>query len=147
MINDEIYNNYKKALEQKYNAVCLDVDGTLTSKSSKNIDVRSLKMISKLLKRKVPVVFITGRGETGLNDLISDILEKLKTDYKISHDDFSNVYALINDGARLFFYDKENEKIFGKNQYISNKESFDELLKFKKEIEKVYEISCSFDEK
>ena len=30
-------------------------------------------MIVELLKKKIPVVFITGRGETGLNDLKNDI--------------------------------------------------------------------------
>lgn len=147
MFNEQMYYNYKKSLEQKYNAVCLDIDGTLTSKDSKNIDERSLNMISKLLKKKVPIIFITGRGETGLKDLTIDILEKLINNYNINLDEFSNVYALINDGARLFSYDKENKIVFGKNQYISSKESFDELLELKKELEKKYKVLCSIDEK
>lgn len=145
MVNEQMYYNYKKSLEQKYNAVCLDIDGTLTSKNSKNIDQRSLEMISKLLKKKVPIIFITGRGETGLNDLTTDILEKLRNDYNTNLDDFSNIYALINDGARLFSYDRENQVVFGNSQYISSKESFDELLELKKELEKNYNISCSID--
>ena len=28
-----LYDNYKKSLEQKYNAVCFDIDGTLTEKN------------------------------------------------------------------------------------------------------------------
>ena len=33
-----LFENYSKSLEQKYNAVCFDIDGTLTTKGSKNID-------------------------------------------------------------------------------------------------------------
>ena len=38
---DELYCNFKKSLEQKYNAICLDIDGTLTAKDSKKIDERA----------------------------------------------------------------------------------------------------------
>ena len=41
---DELYCNFKKSLEQKYNAICLDIDGTLTAKDSKK------KLMSVLLK-------------------------------------------------------------------------------------------------
>ena len=71
----ELYYNFRKSLEQKYNAVCFDIDGTLTEENSKKIDDRAVKMIVELLKRKIPIVFITGRGETGLNDLKNDIYD------------------------------------------------------------------------
>lgn len=32
-----LFENYLKSLEQKYNEVCFDIDGTLTIKDSKNI--------------------------------------------------------------------------------------------------------------
>ena len=69
MENKIMYKNYLKSLEQKYNAVCFDIDGTLTLKDSNNIDPRTISMITDLFKRKVPVVFITGRGEKGLECL------------------------------------------------------------------------------
>lgn len=31
-MSNELYYNFKKSLEQKYNAVCFDIDGTLTEK-------------------------------------------------------------------------------------------------------------------
>ena len=71
MISEELLNNYQKALQQKYNAVCFDIDGTLTEDNSTKIDSRVLPMLANLLKKYIPVVFITGRGETGLNDLLS----------------------------------------------------------------------------
>lgn len=33
-----ILENYLKSLNRKYNAVCFDIDGTLTSKNFKDID-------------------------------------------------------------------------------------------------------------
>ena len=53
-----IFENYHKSLEQKYNAVCFDIDGTLTTKGSKSLDDRAIDMIIELLSRKIPVVFI-----------------------------------------------------------------------------------------
>ena len=78
MINEELLNNYQKALQQKYNAVCFDIDGTLTEDNSTKIDSRILPMLANMLKKHIPVVFITGRGETGLNDLLSDITDSKK---------------------------------------------------------------------
>ena len=78
MENNKLYNNYLKSLSQKYHAVCFDIDGTLTEKNSKNISNKAIEIISDLLSNKIPIVFITGRGETGLNDLKNDIYEKLK---------------------------------------------------------------------
>ena len=34
---NELYNNYKNSLKQKYNAVCLDIDGTLTERDLKKL--------------------------------------------------------------------------------------------------------------
>ncbi len=31
-MENKLYDNYKRSLEQKYNAVCFDIDGTLTEK-------------------------------------------------------------------------------------------------------------------
>ena len=44
-MRNELYNNFKKSLEQKYNAVCFDIDGTLTIKNSNSIDKKAINMI------------------------------------------------------------------------------------------------------
>ncbi len=51
-MSNELYYNFRKSLEQKYNAVCFDIDGTLTVKNSKRIDNRAINMIVELLKKK-----------------------------------------------------------------------------------------------
>ena len=42
MNNILLFENYIKSLEQKYNAVCFDIDGTLTTENSKSIDRRAI---------------------------------------------------------------------------------------------------------
>lgn len=130
-----LINNYKKALEQKYNAICFDIDGTLTKPNSKEVDERAINMIADLLFKKVPVVFITGRGETGLNDLINDIYPILLQNQNLKYDDLKRMFALTNDGARLFFTTENHEKrIFNKNVYISSALELEELNTFNDKI-------------
>ncbi len=124
-----LYENYLKSLEQKYNAICFDIDGTLTARDSKRIDDRAITMIIKLLAKKVPVVFITGRGETGLEDLKCDICLRIKNSNDITLSDMKRIYVLTNDGARLF-YSKEisQEKFLEENVYITTEEELNQLL-------------------
>ena len=127
--------NYLKSLEQKYNAVCFDIDGTLTKKNSKEIDERVIKMIADLLKQKIPIVFITGRGSTGLNHLLNDIQFKLLNLYNVNNNELKRIYALANDGARLFY--TSNNKIFNECIYTITDDKLYELKKFDEEIVKM----------
>ncbi len=130
MIDKELLENYKEALRQKYNAVCFDIDGTLTIDNSTRIDKNVLPMLAGILKRHIPIVFITGRGETGLNDLLEDVVYDLKNNYGITNKQLLKMYALTNDGARLFLTNKDSKKIFDVNRYISKEEDLKKLNKF-----------------
>lgn len=124
-----LFENYLKSLEQKYNAVCFDIDGTLTTRDTKNIDDRAIDMIIDLLVRKIPVVFITGRGETGLEDLKRDIYLRIKTSESITDSDMKRIYVLTNDGARLFYSNViSQEEFLGENVYITTEEELNQLL-------------------
>ncbi len=127
MINEELLKNYNKALEQKYNAICFDIDGTLTEENSTKIDSRVLPFFANILKRHIPIVFITGRGETGLNELFNDIIFILKNKYGVTNKQLLKIYAITNDGARLFMSDENNKNLFTINKYISSKEDFIKL--------------------
>ena len=81
MINEELIRNYRNTLNQKYNAVCFDIDGTLTEANSTKIDNRVLPLLAELLNKHIPVVFITGRGETGLKDLLKQIIYDLQNNF------------------------------------------------------------------
>lgn len=132
MINEVLMKNYKEALNQKYNAVCFDIDGTLTEDNSTRIDSRVLPFLASILKRHIPVVFITGRGETGLNNLIADIIYDLKNKYDVSEKQLLRMYALINDGSRIFMTSSPKQ-LFDKSEYIASKDDLTKLeeLNFK----------------
>ena len=53
MINEELIRNYRNTLNQKYNAVCFDIDGTLTEANSTKID----KFITKNTHNFIVSVF------------------------------------------------------------------------------------------
>ena len=141
MVNDELYNNYLKSINQKYNAVCLDIDGTITEKNTKNINETAIEQIASLLKKGIPIVFITGRGETGINSLESQIIPVLKSKYNINKEQLKNMFALINDGARICTYDSENDTLFGKIDYISTIENIKSLNEFNRKINDFVKIN------
>jgi len=86
-------------------------------------------MIIDLLVRKIPVVFITGRGETGLEDLKRDIYLHIKTSESITDTDMKRIYVLTNDGARLFYSNViSQEEFLGENVYITTEEELNQLL-------------------
>lgn len=154
MINEELMKNYEKALEQKYNAVCFDIDGTLTEDNSTKIDYRILPILAHILKKRIPVVFITGRGETGLNDLLTDIVYDLKNKYGVTEKQLLKMYALTNDGTRIFMTSSNSEQLFNVSKYISSKEDLIELEELNTKIitllstsmlSKYYKITYSRD--
>lgn len=134
MMDEILLKNYHNALEQKYNAICFDIDGTLTEKNSTKLDKRILPFIANLLNRHIPVVFITGRGETGLLDLKNQIIDGLKNNYEISNYDFSKLYALTNDGARLFLTTDDSNDIFNVSKYIASSIDLQKLKYLDKEL-------------
>lgn len=149
MKENVLYENYLKSLEQKYNAVCFDIDGTLTTKGSKNIDARAINMIVELLSKKITVVFITGRGETGLEDLKKDIYSYIRNSDRITDSDMKRIYVLTNDGARLFYSDSISQDNFlSKKIYITTEEELKQLLlidQMIKEINNKLESNTYFD--
>ncbi len=141
-----LLENYRKSLNQKYNAVCFDIDGTLTAKDSKKIDDRAIDMIIDLLIKKIPIVFITGRGETGLDDLKKDIYTRIKNNEKITESDMKRIYVLTNDGARLFYsITISQEDFLGENMYISTYEELTQLLIIEKMLKKIKNDSLISD--
>ena len=134
MLDNELIKNYEKSLNQKYNAICFDIDGTLTEINSTKIDSRVLPKLATLLKKHIPVVFITGRGETGLNDFVKDIAYDLKKKYGVTNKQLLRMYALTNDGARFFTTDKNSDVLFDVSKYISSPKQLEELEKLDEKI-------------
>ena len=141
-IDKEVIDNYRLALTQKYNAVCLDIDGTITEKGKKTIDSRIIPVIADLLKRHIPIVFITGRGETGLEDFKRDLFPTLIHDYGLGKDHLRKIYVLVNDGARLFRSDpSRDDEYLTQCEYISKEEAFRQLDELKERLERAFSTS------
>ncbi len=142
MLSEELLKNYEKAMQQKYNAVCFDIDGTLTEDNSTKIDSRILPILANILKRHIPIVFITGRGETGLNDFLNDIVYNLTIKYDVSLKQLLKMYALTNDGARIFMTSSASKRLFNISEYISSKEDFIQLEEFNRKITSLLRVSA-----
>lgn len=96
-------------------------------------------MIIELLKKKIPVVFITGRGETGLNYLKKDIYNKIIDTNDITANDIKRIYVLTNDGARLFYSTNITfEKFLSQNEYITTNEGLEQLREINDIIKKIH---------
>ena len=140
------YVNYIESLKQKYNAVCFDIDGTLTKEKSNELDERAIASIVSLVKKKIPVVFITGRGETGLKDFIDDIYDNLINKYNISEKELRRIYFLTNDGTRLFFTkDGSNSKFLNESIYLASDESLEQLNDFNNSVIELMNIRTLCD--
>lgn len=155
-IDEEVIENYRRALTQKYNAVCLDIDGTVTEKGKKTIDPKMYPVFADLLTRNVPLVFITGRGETGLEEFKNELVSTLRNIYGIKDEKLRKIYVLVNDGARLFKSNPNSSEVLTDCEYISSEEAFKQLDRVNQFIISVfsnsnyrnyYDISYSKDSK
>lgn len=156
MVNEELLSNYKKALKQKYNAICFDIDGTITKNNSTKIDDRIFPFLADIIKRRVPIVFITGRGETGTKRLLDEIIYVLINEYKIKESELSKIYAIINDGARMFVTESDGNELLNVIKCISSEYDLNCLNELNSKIKtllsfslysKYFEISYSKDSK
>lgn len=141
-IDKTLLKNYHKSLGQKYTAICLDIDGTLTKNNSKEIDERVIKKLIELLDRKIPIVFITGRGETGLKDFVNDVVPIMIEKYNISINQMSRLYILINDGARLFKTSANSNRLFDISEYLVSESSLKGLESLNKLLNQYKNLLC-----
>lgn len=147
--NPELVSKYYKSLKQKYSAVCFDIDGTLTNSNNITDDVL-LEQIYNLLKRRVPIVFITGRGRTGTNSFINNLYNYLSFKYSLKTDEFSRIFALVNDSTLLLSTSKDSKKLLDSEKILVDNDALKQLKKineliptdsFSKYCEKTYSYS------
>lgn len=140
-MENELYYNFKRSLEQKYNAVCFDIDGALTEKKSKSIDKRAITMIIELLKKKVPILFITERDENEFKNLKKEVFSEFEKCSDITDSDVKRIYLLVNNGngIKLYFSKSMSYSDFlSHSVYLNTNE---ELEKLKNEKNPVIQIS------
>ena len=75
------------------------------------------------------MVFITGRGENGLNDLKLDIYNAIISSSNITENDIKRIFVLTNDGARLFFSNNISfDDFLAQNTYITTNHELMQLI-------------------
>ena len=98
---DVVEQELRKTFSRKYNAVCLDIDGTLIQNDE--ISDSMIDSLYYILRRHVPIIFITGRGENGLKKFVSSAIDKLRDTYGDRFDLYKDIIGISNDGAFLFY--------------------------------------------
>lgn len=98
---DVVEQELKKTFLRKYNAVCLDIDGTLVQNDK--ISDSMADSLYYILRRHVPIIFITGRGENGLKNFVFSTISKLQDTYGDRYDLYKDIIGVSNDGAFLFY--------------------------------------------
>lgn len=94
---------------KRYNAVCLGIDGTI--ENINEISDETLTAFCNLLNKHIPIVFITGRGETGFKKFFNNISKKLIEEKGLNKNLIKNIIGVTNDGEFLFYTsDVENSK-------------------------------------
>src|SRR5690606_38587148 len=105
---------------------CFDIDGTLTNSNNITDDVL-LEQIYNLLKRRVPIVFITGRGRTGTNSFINNLYNYLSFKYSLKTDEFSRIFALVNDSTLLLSTSKDSKKLLDSEKILVDNDALKQL--------------------
>ena len=132
-----VTDNLCKRERKRYNAVCIDIDGTLENVGETSDDI--LISLYSILNRHIPIVLITGRGESSLRSFYNNICMRLIKEKGINKELIKNIIAVTNNGSILFYTSE-----IGKNRLdnIENKAMLDKcnLLVKKEEIEKIKKI-------
>ncbi len=127
--------NVKQAFAKKYNAICLDIDGTLVE--NQEITDELLQCLYNILKKHVPIIFITGRGESGLKQFTNDFILSIKEKYGDSFNLFKDIMGISNDGTFLFYSSGNFEKGFlDKCDCLVEPKSLDKLTALAEKLEK-----------
>lgn len=126
---------YEKALKQNFHAVALDIDGTLCDNDNSIPTTTLLDSIYKLVKQKVILIFITGRGRGGAREFIYDLRKVLLDNYTdLNINDFNKRwYAITHSGLYLLYTQHEDY-----NSFLKEEKSLYNVELSKKDINIIY---------
>ena len=136
-----VINNLKKRINKRYHAVGIGIDGTL--ENMEETDDGILEVIYKLLNKHIPIVLITGRGESGLKKFFASISNRLIREKGLNKELIKNIIAVTNDGEILFYTSKmENNgkdnqtsiKLLDKSKLLVEEKDLDEVKKIREHI-------------
>lgn len=141
------YELYTNAINQKYHAIALDIDGTLCDSGTTLPSREIIDTIYSLIVKKIIVIFITGRGRNSAKEFIFRLRQNIVEKYNnATLDDFSKrwycithsgIYLLytLNDNFDSFLASEkilvDNKLLYGANKNELNK-IYTKLIKSKK---------------
>ncbi|MDR2700204.1 MAG: HAD hydrolase family protein [Nitrososphaerota archaeon] len=141
----DIADVLKSTFEKVYDAICLDIDGTITGTTSdiKDISPEMINIFKKLFNAHVCVFFVTGRGRKSATDFVKKIISSCELDEKTP-----NRWYCINGNGFGFlhtitdFWDNETEfvEITRQNKFCSDKDNL------RSKIAKIISLRSSLDE-
>lgn len=102
---------------------------------NETISEEILQSIYDVIKKHVPVVFVTGRGESGLKNFATTLIDSLKEKYNISSDLLKNIIGVSNNGNFLFYTSgRDEEKYLDVFYNITHEKSLQKLAEFNSDI-------------
>lgn len=129
---NKLKNVLGDTLKMRYNAVCIDIDGTLVDdKLGMN---GTLEIVYKLLNINVPVVFTTGRGENSTRKFVNSLLDELKEQYPINELKLNQIACVCNNGAILLYTSGETSGCLDVAKLLANPEHIEQLTLLSEEM-------------
>ncbi len=94
-----------------------------------------LKSIYTILKKNVPIVLITGRGEGGLKIFVNTLVKELREKYNASSSFLKDIIGISNNGNFLFYTSgKDKEKYLDSFYNLTDEKSLKMLSNFRDEL-------------
>lgn len=122
-----------EALNKKYHAVCINIGGMLDTEDNLNEEI--VKSIYSILKKNVPIVLITGRGEGGLKLFVNTLVEQLREKYNVSSSLLKDIIGISNNGNFLFYTSgMDKEKYLDGFYNLTDEQSLSLLSDFRDEL-------------
>lgn len=109
-VNQKFEENLTKELNKifnkRYNAICIDIDGVLVDENLEYKD--GIFVIGNFLKKHIPIVLVTGRGESSTRKYVKDISKELYSQYGVLIENLKHISCICNNGTILMYTDPNN---------------------------------------
>lgn len=112
---------------KRYNAICIDIDGVLVDE---NLNYKQgLYIIQNFLKKHIPIVLATGRGESSTKEYIKNISKVLYCKYGVDIENLKHISCICNNGTVLMYSNNTDKGKFLTNiELLVKKENIDKII-------------------
>ena len=103
---ESLTKELSKIFNKRYNAICIDIDGVLVDENLEYKD--GIFVIANFLKKHIPIVLVTGRGESSTRKYVKDISKELYSQYGVLIENLKHISCICNNGTILMYTDPNN---------------------------------------